>query len=125
MIEQTCDRFSDRDKARNFIELIRQEKPRYIRDQVMLIQKAIKNASFEVIDKALNFCLKNRLYSATDFHDAVNHYQKETHDTDNSFEITIPSLTQEDLEKIKVTPKIREMSEYIDALGGNKSAGNN
>lgn len=36
----------------------------------------------------------------------------------STFDIKITSLTQEDLEKIKVTPKIRDMSEYINALGG-------
>jgi broad specificity polyphosphatase/5'/3'-nucleotidase SurE len=72
----------------------------------------------EVMDKALDFCVKNRLYRATDFQDAISHYQKDIHATDNVFNIKIPSLTQEDLEKIKVTPKIRDMSEYINAIGG-------
>ena len=118
LINQTCDKFSDPEKARIFIEFIHSEKPRYIRDQVLLIQKAIKDAPFEVMDKALDFCLKNRLYRATDFQDAINHYQKENRGTYDSFEIKIPSLTQEELEKIKVTPKIRDMLEYIKALGG-------
>ena len=119
LIEQTSTRFSDPDKARNFMEFIRSEKPRYIRDQVLLIQKSIKNVPIEVMDKALDFCVRNRLYKATDFQDAINHYQKDkcTMDNDN-FDIKIPSLTQEELEKIKVTPKIRDISEYINALGG-------
>lgn len=118
LINQTCNKFSDPEKARIFIEIIRSEKARYIRDQILLIQKAIKDAPVEVMDKALDFCLKNRLYRAIDFQDAINHYQKEKHDTDDYFKIKTPSLTQEDLEKIKVIPKIRDMSEYIKALGG-------
>jgi len=118
LINQTAARFSDSDKARKFMEAIHSEKPRYIRDQVLLIQKAIKDASFEVMDKALDFCVENRLYRATDFQDAISHYRKEKHVEDNTFDIKIPSLTKEDLEKIKVTPKIREMSEYVKALGG-------
>ena len=118
LISQTANRFSDPDKARIFMESIRSEKPRYIRDQVLLIQKAIKDTPLEVMDKALDFCVKNRLYRATDFQDAISHYQKDIHATDNVFNIKIPSLTQEDLEKIKVTPKIRDMSEYINAIGG-------
>ena len=120
LINQTADRFSDPNKARIFMEFIRSEKPRYIRDQVLLIQKAIKDAPLEVMDKALDFCVKNRLYRATDFQDAISHYQKDKHDTDNAFDIKISSLTQENLEKIKVTPKIRDMSEYINALGGKR-----
>ncbi|NLC67842.1 MAG: IS21 family transposase [Clostridiaceae bacterium] len=118
LIDQVAGRFSDSDKARIFMESIRLEKPRYIRDQVLLIQKAIMDAPLEVMDKALDFCVKNRLFRATDFQDAMNHFQKDKHVIDNTFDIKIPSLTQEKLEKIKVTPKIRDMSEYINALGG-------
>ena len=120
LINQTADRFSDPNKARIFMEFIRSEKPRYIRDQVLLIQKAIKDAPLEVMDKTLDFCVKNRLYRATDFQDAISHYQKDKHATDNAFDIKISPLTQENLEKIKVTPKIRDMSEYINALGGKR-----
>ena len=119
LIEQTAARFSEPEKARNFIEFIRSEKPRYIRDQVQLIQKAVKDVPLEVMDKALDFCVRNRLYRATDFQDAINHYQKDKGTINNNdFEIKTPLLTQEELEKIKVTPKIRDISEYIKALGG-------
>jgi hypothetical protein len=74
----------------------------------------------EVIDRALDFCVKNRLYKATDFQDAINHYQKERSIADNAsdIDIKVSLLTQENLEKIRVTPKIRDMSEYVNALGG-------
>lgn len=120
LINQAAEKFSDPDKARNFMEFIRSEKPRYIRDQVLLIQKTIKDASSEVMDKALNFCIKNRLYRATDFQDAISHYQKDKYATDDTFDIKASSMTPENLEKIKVTPKIRDMSEYINALGGKR-----
>jgi hypothetical protein len=120
LINQTADRFSNPEKARNFMEFIRSEKPRYIRDQVLLILKTIKDASLEVMDKALEFCIKNRLYRATDFQDAINHYQKDKHSTDDTFDIKASSMTPENLEKIKVTPKIRDISEYINALGGKR-----
>jgi len=119
LIKQTAAKFSVPEKAEIFIECIRSEKPRYIRDQILLMQKAINDAPLEVIDKALDFCIKNRLYRATDFQDAIKHYQKEKITADNTFEIKISSLTQENIEKIKVTPKTRDMSEYVKALGGN------
>jgi len=63
---------------------------------------------------------KNRLYRATDFQDAISHYQKDKYATDDTFDIKASSMTPENLEKIKVTPKIRDMSEYINALGGKR-----
>ena len=125
LINQIASKFSDPVKAKTFMEFIRTEKPRYIRDQVILIQKAIRGSSLEVMDKALEFCVKNRLYRATDFQDAVNHYQKDSQINDDTFSVKMGCMTAESLEKIKITPKIRDMSEYINALGGNSSASHN
>lgn len=125
LINEIASRFSDPAKARTFMEFIRTEKPRYIRDQVILIQKAIKGSTLEVMDKALDFCVKNRLYRATDFQDAVIHYQKDKQIEGDTFSAKTTYMTEANLEKIKITPKIRDMSEYINALGGNNSAGHN
>ncbi|MDQ2088280.1 IS21 family transposase, partial [Herbivorax sp. ANBcel31] len=125
IINKTSTKFSKPDTARNFMELIRKEKPRYVRDQIMLIQKAIEETSLSSIDKALEFCLKNKLYRATDFQDAANHYQKENLiESKDSCEKEI-CLNEEDIEKIKISPKIRDMSEYVSALGGNNNANDN
>ena len=117
LIDELADRFTDPDKAKNFIEAIHTEKPRYIRDQILLIQKSVKGTSLEVVDKALEFCVKNGLYRATDFQDAVNHYQKDKQVSTDTFTVKVSSMSAESLEKIRVTPKIRDMSEYISALG--------
>jgi transposase len=122
LIDELADRFTEPDKAKNFIETIHTEKPRYIRDQILLIQKSVKGTSLEVIDKALEFCVKNSLYRATDFQDAVNHYQKDKQVSTDTFTVKVSSMSAESLEKIRVTPKIRDLSEYINALGGNSDA---
>ena len=78
----------------------------------------MKNNSLESNNKALEFCVKNHLYRATDFQDAVAHYEKDKAKLDNDLVTTEPvALTLENLEKIKVIPKIRDMSEYINAFG--------
>lgn len=118
LIDQIADRFADPVKAKCFMENIRKEKSRYIRDQLNLIQSTMKNNSLESNNKALEFCVKNHLYRATDFQDAVAHYEKDKAKLDNDLVTTEPvALTLENLEKIKVIPKIRDMSEYINAFG--------
>lgn len=118
LIDQIADRFADPVKAKGFMENIRKEKSRYIRDQLNLIQSTMKNNSLESNNKALEFCVKNHLYRATDFQDAVAHYEKDKAKLDNDLVTTEPvALTLENLEKIKVIPKIRDMSEYINAFG--------
>lgn len=121
-INQLSDRFPDPMKAKNFMENIRREKPRYIRDQLILIQTTLKKYSEESIKMALEFCMKNYLYKATDFQDAAVHYQKDKSKLENELIVGSVAMTPETLEKIKATPKIRDMSEYINALGGKDSA---
>jgi len=78
----------------------------------------------KAIDEALDFCIKNKLYRATDFQDAINHYKKDKQVTEDAFTVKVSSMSAETLEKIKITPKIRDMSEYIKALGGTDDASN-
>ena len=122
LIDQIADRFSDPAKAKDFMENIRKEKSRYIRDQLNLIESAMKDSSLESNNKALEFCMKNHLYRATDFRDAVAHYEKDKAKLGNGLVTEPVALTPENIEKIKVTPKIRDMSEYINAFGGNDNA---
>jgi hypothetical protein len=61
-------------QAYDFLGLVRQEKPRYIRDQLKIIKDHSQDKPPEIIAKALNYCLKNRLYGATDFVDSLNHF---------------------------------------------------
>ena len=78
----------------------------------------------KAIDEALDFCIKNKLYRATDFQDAINHYKKDKQVTEDAFTVKVSSMSAETLEKIKIIPKIRDMSEYIKALGGTDDASN-
>ncbi|WP_338013831.1 hypothetical protein, partial [Desulforamulus profundi] len=51
-------------------------KPRYVRDQLQLIQSTLQDMDKSVIERALHYCLKNRLYSASDFGDAVGYFRQ-------------------------------------------------
>ena len=57
-----------------FLAGIREAKPRYVRDQLELIRCNLAEKRQETIDKALVFCLKNQLYSAVDFCDALTYF---------------------------------------------------
>ena len=122
LINQIADRFAESAKAKIFMENIQKEKPRHIRDQLNLIQSTMKDSSLESINKALEFCIKNHLYKATDFQDAVAHYEKDKAKLDNTIRAELVPLTPDNFEKINITPKIRDISEYINALGGNENA---
>ena len=45
-----------------FLHKIKKDKPRYIRDQYLLILDTAKNLSQEEIFKAINYCVNNELW---------------------------------------------------------------
>jgi len=104
-------KFSDPSAAGIFIRRIHEDKPRYIRDQLMVIQSVLNNHPAKVINKALSFCLQNKLFSAGDFKDAANHYGKEKENVGPESIEVIP-LLPDSKEKIKTRPQIRSITEY-------------
>ena len=107
--------FPDDQAAGIFFESIRVDKPRYIRDQLLVIKGAIVGRSPIIINKALAFCIKNRLYSATDFNDAISHYGKEGRINEPLEEpLKVVPVLLNDPEQIKVQPHISDIKEYSD-----------
>lgn len=51
----------------DWLEAIRVEKPRYIRDQLQLIRGVIESTEASVVHKAIIFCHQNKILSAVDF----------------------------------------------------------
>jgi len=69
MIPQVTELFTDKQKAETFLEKIYADKPRYIRDQLQVIKKVVDDSGVNVAELALNFCMENEIFSASDFRD--------------------------------------------------------
>jgi len=67
LIEQTASVFSDNLTAKEFLNCIKKEKPRYVRDQLALIEKHAGECPQSVLDEALTYCIENKIHSAVDF----------------------------------------------------------
>ncbi len=121
-INNLSEKFSDAQKSKIFLDEIHKDKPRYMRDQLMVIEEALKTADKTAIDKALEFCVNNKLNSALDFKDAVNHYSKITNEKTNITE-PIKGLSEAVSLKIAIKPRIRELSDYVKIMN-ERSGGN-
>jgi transposase len=64
-------------KATLFMELLEKQKPRYLRDNLLLLKKGLVDLEPESIAKAIDFCLENNIYNAKYLTDAGIHYQKQ------------------------------------------------
>ena len=113
LTEKTVSYFSDNEKAATFIENIQKEKPRYIRDQLALIETVAASANEDSVNKALDYCMKYKLFSAVDFKDAVAHYDK-TIESKTANKSASDSKSAEVSGKIRaIRTQIRDIEEYI------------
>jgi hypothetical protein len=104
------------ENAELFIRRIRQFKGRYVRDQFQLVERTVTEYGDQVWKKALTYCVTNSLFSATEFRDATQYFDKQF---------------QEEQEALSQNPKVvllknvqiqkRPLSEYTALLkGGDK-----
>jgi len=115
LIEKIVSLFPDSDKANKFLNRIRKEKPRYIRDQLQVIDKALENKEPETIAKSLEYCIGNKLYSASDFRDVINFYDKEKIKSKNDDILLVAdniALNEKDKAKLAAKPAVRDIDVY-------------
>ncbi|WP_066640169.1 IS21 family transposase [Desulfolucanica intricata] len=109
-------------QVQEFLNAIHTHKNRYIRDQLQLIKQNIASVDKQIIREALDYCLKNKLFSASEFSDALKHYQNLIKiPTDNTTATTctdINPLHEVDRSKMKTKPEVRSINEYKKILCG-------
>ena len=71
IIGQVSQMFDNPQIARQYLEAIHGEKPRYIRDQLILIRQTIQMYDKQTVNEALAYCCHNSIYSAVDFKSVV------------------------------------------------------
>lgn len=74
LIAATAARFADPTEARQYLEAIRKQKGRYIRDHVQAIAEAISQVDANVVSSVLETCVRENYLSATLFRELL-HFQ--------------------------------------------------
>ncbi|MFD2658613.1 IS21 family transposase [Gracilibacillus thailandensis] len=110
--------FTDERKAMAFLKNIQTHFPRYIRDQLKIILKAIQDVPFQTRDEALKECINRNFYSATEFKDMVTYIEKQR----CAVETTVGEIKQRSNELPttyeSMKPKVRELDVYLEILEG-------
>jgi hypothetical protein len=78
LIETVCALTGDQQHMQEFISGIRTDKPRYVRDQLLIIKEALKGTDQQTIDEALAFCLEQGINSANDFKALLKKFGKQS-----------------------------------------------
>ncbi|SFB20002.1 hypothetical protein SAMN04488072_109133 [Lentibacillus halodurans] len=108
--------FQDEGNIQVFLDELYQRYPRYIRDQLQILQKAVKDYE-PFIQQALDTCLQEKLWSANDFHDVVKHLSRINGVKD---QILTDELTTANIptDLLKQKAALRDIDSYIKILGG-------
>src|SRR5690606_18666390 len=67
MIAETAALFEHPEKAREWLGMIKADKPRYIRDQLSMIRQTALRTASAYLNKAMEYCLSHKICSAADF----------------------------------------------------------
>lgn len=110
MTDALAQRFSEPEKSKEYLLLIKKDKPRYIRDQLQYIKKLTGTYDIKIMDKALDFCLENRIYRATDMGSvAKRFYVLESQQSVITQPIAINTINQS---AHKIIPNKSNISDY-------------
>ena len=111
LLSQVAADFNDPELASGYLDQIRKDNPRYIRDQLALIKRQNQIYGRKVMEQALHFCIANKIFKATDMesvakkiHTEANITSPEPHGT-----IQIKSLSKS---AFKITPEKSSISDY-------------
>lgn len=109
--------FQDQEVATRFIRELVTRYPRYIRDQLQVMQHAITQFRPE-IEEALSDCSEKQLWSANDLRDTAQHLARlKASDATLAF---APYPSPPVIPALEATAATREIEVYLDILGGGR-----
>lgn len=99
---------------------MRQTKPRYIRDQLKIIKDNCVARTRQVHEQSLHYCLKHRLYSATELVDALNYFTEQNKKglVEQEALSPIKPLDKMDCSVLNTSVEIRDIAVYVKKLKG-------
>ena len=80
LLKLTASQFIRQDQAQQYFEMIRKEKSRYLRDQVLAIQKTIEGKNKQLVDEVLQRCMEQKYLSAVLFRELLAFLEAEKND---------------------------------------------
>lgn len=109
MMSQTTACFTHQELAMSYLQQIKERLPRYTRDHLQVILKALSDVEKRVADKALDFCFKNNILNGYEFEQVLHvHLDK----TASSKTNTIKLLDKNNLEKVGQIPDTSNIEDY-------------
>ena len=112
LIGELSTRFTKKESAVEYLHEIKKTYPRYTRDQLQFIIRAIENsgADQKVVDTTLDFCITNQLFNGIDFEQVLMVLIDQSKPILKENPIVL--LNKNNLEKANQTPQKRDINDY-------------
>lgn len=112
LMEAISKLFTQTDVVKQFLEQIRNSKPRYIRDQLNVIQKVTTQFGADIILNAIIFCTEKNIYDAMDLK-AIAEKNAQKQNKGNTEPAPVKLLANKDiLQKAATQPFASNISDY-------------
>lgn len=102
-------------QAREWLQTIYSAKPRYVRDQLLMIRKTIETSDRDLIRQTIQYCLTNKITSAADFNAIIKQHHRTTADNDQKV-IPLNPLSGNHLNSAMVQPQKSSITDYQDIV---------
>jgi len=111
LIDEVAGKFNNPSLAQEYLQKVRADNPRYIRDQLLLIRKLTEQYDIETMKQALEFCVQNNIFIATDMESLVKRISAENASVkeDSQQPIEIKTLSKS---AFSIIPEKTNISDY-------------
>lgn len=106
----------DKERGSVYIELIEKDRPRYLRDNLLILKKHLPEYAPDILLQALDFCLENNVYSAGRFHEIAKYYLHEQTQKTKSMAIIPEVKVKQENDVFTIMPLAGKISTYESIL---------
>jgi transposase len=112
LIEEVIKMMPDKNTGSFFINKIYKDKPRYVRDNLLLLKKHLPELDKDIVQRSVDFCLENNIYNSKKLIEIANHYITQQQEISKT-KIIIPDIKiNSEIIKTDFIPQKSKLSTY-------------
>jgi hypothetical protein len=102
----------DRERGTIFIDKLEKEKPRYLRDNLLVLKKHLPEYELEYIKQALDFCLETDIYNSSQLVEITKHFKHEQEKLTIAKAVMPDIIIDSNFDNLGLTPRTSKISVY-------------
>jgi len=102
----------DKEKGTIFIDKLEKEKPRYLRDNLLVLKKHLPEYEPVYIKQALDFCLETDTYNSSQLAEITKHFKQEQERLTRAKAVMPDIIISSNIDSLCLTPPTSKISAY-------------